>query len=241
MNRILLPLVLVLPIAFAPAALAADEQPRPRISVTGEGEASVSPDMAILTLSVTREAETARAALDANNEAMEKVITAMKEEGIAAKDLQTAGLTINPQYVYPDGKSDQKEPRITGYQVTNTLTVRARDIAKIGSLLDRAVTLGVNQGGNIVFTNDDPSKALEEARRGAVADAMAKARTLAEAAGVELGKVRQISEHSIAQPPMPLRAKAMRMEAAPAAVPVEAGENTYHVGVSMVFGLKQGE
>jgi uncharacterized protein YggE len=241
MNRILLPLALVLPIAFAPAALAADEQPRPRISVTGEGEASVSPDMAILTLSVMREAETARAALDANNEAMGKVIAAMKEEGVEAKDLQTAGLAINPQYVYPDGKSDQKEPRITGYQVTNTLTVRVRDIAKVGSLLDRSVTLGVNQGGGIAFTNDDPVKALEEARREAVADAMAKAKTLAEAAGVELGKVRQISEHSIAQPPMPFQAKTMRMEAAAAAVPVEAGENTYHVGVEMVFGLKQAE
>jgi uncharacterized protein YggE len=241
MRRFLLPLALVLPLAFAPAALAADEPFRPNISVTGEGEASVSPDLAILTLSVTREAETARAALDADNEAMAKVVAAMKEAGVEAKDLQTAGLAINPQYVYPDGKNNEKEPRITGYQVTNTLTVRVREIAKVGDLLDRAVTLGVNQGGNIVFTNDDPSKALDEARRKAVADAMAKARTLAEAAGVELGKVREISEHSLAQPPMPYQVKTMRMEAAAAAVPVETGENVYRVGVSMVFGLKQAE
>lgn len=240
MNRLLLPLALAAPLAFAvPAIASADETPRPSIVVMGEGEVSVSPDMAVMMLAVMREAKTAREALDANNTAMADVIAAMKEGGVEPRDLQTSGLSISPQYVYPNDKNGEEKPRITGYQVTNSLTVRVRDMTKVGELLDRSVTLGVNQGGNITFTNDDPSEALQEARKKAVADALAKARTLAEAAGVKLGKVRQISEQSFRQPPMPLRAKAMRMEAADAAVPVEAGENSYQIHVNMSFGIEQ--
>lgn len=238
MPRSILPFALALGFVL-PAGLAGARDREPQIVVVGEGEASVSPDMAVLTLAVTREAETARAALDADNEAMAKIVAAMKEAGVAAKDLQTSGLSINPQYVYPDDKNRETKPRISGYQVTNSLTVRARDINAVGDLIDKAVTLGVNQGGNIAFTNDDPTATLETARKDAVADAMAKAKTLAEAAGIKLGDVIEISEQSIAQPPMPFQAKAMRMEAAPASVPVEAGENTYHVQVSVTFGIEK--
>ena len=209
----------------------------PRVVVSGEGEVAVAPDMAIVSLSVMREAETARAALDDANGAMSAVIAALKEAGIEPRDLQTSGLQINPRYVYPqDGTG---EPRLTGYQVSNTLTIRVRDIATVGQVIDRSVTLGVNQGGSITFANDDPSTARTEARKRAVRDAADKARTLAEAAGVELGAIIEMTEHASAEPPVTLGAKAMRMEAAPDAVPVEAGENTYRIQVNVTFELKQ--
>ncbi|TGS56601.1 DUF541 domain-containing protein, partial [Mesorhizobium sp. M3A.F.Ca.ET.201.01.1.1] len=99
-----------------------------------------------------------------------------------------------------------------------------------------AVSLGVNQGGGIAFTNDDPKATITEARKKAVADAMAKAKTLAEAAGVSLGKVLEITDQNIAPAPMPMAAKSF--DAARSAVPVQAGENSYNVQVTVTFELK---
>ncbi|TKT80308.1 SIMPL domain-containing protein [Aquamicrobium sp. LC103] len=240
MHRRYLPL-LAAAAFFSPfAAHAQDREPTPRIMVVGEGETAVAPDMAILSLTVMREAETARAAMDDANKAMTDVIAAMKEAGIESRDLQTAGLQINPRYVYPKDNDGEQQPRIVAYQVQNTLTVRVRDVQKVGEVIDRSVTLGVNQGGSVSFVNDDPSAALSEARRLAVADATDRARTLAEAAGVELGRVLEMSEQSRMPPPMPMaQGKAMRMEAAADYVPMEAGENTYRVQVNVTFELKQ--
>ncbi|MEO3385250.1 SIMPL domain-containing protein [Mesorhizobium sp. CAU 1741] len=239
MYRRYAPLLLAAALAF-PAPVFAEEGPRtPRIVVSGEGEMAVAPDMAILSLAVMREAETARAALDQNNEAMAAVIAAMKEAGIEDRDLQTAGLQINPRYVYPQNNGGEEQPRIVAYQVSNTLSVRVRDIDAVGEIIDRSVTLGVNQGGSIVFTNDDPAEATTQARKRAVEDAMARARTLAEAAGAELGPVIEMSEQAFSQPPMPMAGKALRMEAAADSVPVAAGENTYRVQVNVTFELKQ--
>ena len=111
--------------------------------------------------------------------------------------------------------------------------------AQAGAILDEAVSLGVNQGGGISFVNEDPSEALSQARREAVEDAMEKARTLAEAAGVKLGAVAKIAERSGSmQPPQPFMAKAaadMRES-----VPIEPGENAYRVEVEMTFGIDGG-
>ncbi|PSH69562.1 hypothetical protein CU102_07105 [Phyllobacterium brassicacearum] len=238
----------ILSLAFAttammalPFAALADEAPRPRITVTGEGEAAAAPDMAILSLVVLQEKPTAREALTANNEAMAKVLDAMKKAGIAERDLQTSGFSIDPRYVYPENKDNTQPPqapKIVGYAVSNSLTVRVRDLKKVGDILDQSVTLGVNQGGNLTFTNDKPETVVEEARKKAVANALAKAKTLTEAAGVSLGKVIEISEQSYSPRPMPMGREKM-MAAAPAdSVPVAAGENTYNVNVNVTFELK---
>lgn len=240
MSRSLLALAMMVPFIAGSPALAQEIDMRSKINVLGEGEARVSPDMAVISLAVFKEAETAREAMDQNNSDMAAVIAALKEEGIEAKDLQTSGLSINPQYVYPNDRNSEEKPRITGYQVTNSLTVRVRDLDKVGSILDRSVSLGVNQGGSIVFTNDDPTAAMSDARKSAVEDALAKAQTLAEAAGVEVGKVLSISESNGMPQPMPMmkavRAQGMAMDAS---VPVEAGENSYTVQVDVTFELVQ--
>jgi hypothetical protein len=181
-----------------------------------------------------READSAREAMSAANQAMEAVIAAMKEAGIAARDLQTAGLQINPRYEAKKHADGSQTSEITAYQVANTLSVRVRDIAAVGAVLDQAVTLGVNQGGGILFGNEDPSSALTQARTAAVKDAIAKAGTLAAAAGVELGQIIEISEQAYNPRPMPYMARA---EMASGAAPVEAGENSYRVQVNVTFGI----
>lgn len=236
MNRRMMALGLAAAMALPFAASAAETPVQPRIVVTGEGEATVAPDMALLSLSVMREAKTAREALDANNTAMAEVIEAIKLFGIADRDLQTAGLQIMPRYNYTNKPDGTQEAELVAYQVTNTLSVRVRDLVKTGEVIDKAVSLGVNQGGNIVFTNDDPSATITEARKKAVAEATAKAKTLAEAAGVQLGRILEISDQAFAAQPMPIQAKAFDRVAA--SVPIEAGENAYQVQVNMTFELK---
>ena len=236
MNRKYMALALAAALALPAAAARADSQPTPRIIVTGEGEASVAPDLALLSLSVMREAKTAREALDANNDAMAAVIAAMKGAGVAERDLQTAGIQIQPRYNFTNRPDGSQEAELVAYQVINTLSVRIRDITKTGEILDKAVSLGVNQGGGITFTNEKPQTVITEARKLAVADAIAKAKVLAEAAGVNLGKVLEIADQSFAAPPMPMQAKSF--DRAAGSVPVEAGENAYRVQVNVTFELK---
>ena len=213
-----------------------------RILVSGEGSSEVAPDMALLQLTVTREADTARAALDANSAAMAEVLAAMQQLGIAKRDLQTSNFSIQPRYHHPrpEPSGERKPPRITGYIVRNSLAVRVRDISRVGEILDQSVTLGVNEGGQISFTNADPAEVIKQARISAVRDARDKASTLAVAAGVKLGDVMEISEQSYHPGPMPVaRAEMMMARSASDAVPVATGENSYRVTVQMSFAIDQ--
>jgi uncharacterized protein YggE len=226
---------------FSTLGFAEAGDPVPRILVTGEGSVDLAPDMATLSLSVVREAETATAALEANSTAMGEVLAAMKAENIEARDLQTSGFSIQPKYVYPprSSKGEPEPPRIVGYTVRNSLAVRVRDIARVGAILDKSIALGVNEGGNIAFGNDDPSAALTEARVLAMQDAMGKAGTLAKAAGVEVGSILEISEQSFSPRPVPMARAEMSMVRSAEAVPVATGENTYRVRVNVSFAIEQ--
>ena len=209
--------------------------------MSGEGTAELVPDMALLQLSVTRDADTARQALDANSAAMAQVIKALREQGIAERDIQTSNFGIQPRYVYPQPKAqgEREPPRIVGYTVRNGLDVRVRDLAKLGAIIDQSVTLGVNEGGNIMFTNDDPSAAIDKARASAVQDAAARAKTLASAAGVKLGRLLEISENSYNPGPAPMMRAEMMASKAADAMPVAAGENSYQVTVSVSYAIEQ--
>lgn len=217
------------------------QDPVPRILVTGEGSVDIAPDMAVLSLTVTRQAETARAALDANSSAMKEVQAAMKSAGVDQRDLQTSGFSIQPNYFYPPQQPSGKRepPEIVGYTVRNSLTVRVRDISSVGLILDKSVSLGVNEGGNITFTNDDPSEAIKKARVKAVQHALDKAKTLAGAAGVKIGQILEISEQSYSPRPMSMARAEVSMGRAADAVPVATGENTYRVTVNVSFAIDQ--
>lgn len=237
----LLAVTLVVATALTPLALSAQERDRkePVIVVSGEGDAAVAPDLAIISLGVAETRKTAREALDVANAAMTAVVDALKKQGIAPRDLQTSGLSIQAQYNYPQNEDGTpKPPILTGYMVSNTLTVRIRDLAKVGAVIDQAVTLGVNQGGDIRFTNVDAAKTVTEARTEAVKNAIAKAQTLADAAGVKLGRILEITESSNAEEPRPLMSARMAKESDDA-VPVEAGENSYSVSVNVTFAIDQ--
>lgn len=232
---------------FAAPAFAQETSPRPVlqreaiVSVSGDGEASVAPDMAILTLAVVRNGKTAADALAANSQAMREVLASLKKSGIADRDMQTSNFSIYPQYNHFEPKDGvNKPPEIVGYEVSNTLTLRIRDLAGLGAIIDQSVKLGVNQGGQIIFTNDDPAKTMTEARKAAVAEAVAKAKTLTEAAGVKLGRVLEIRESSRrSMPPQPMMRMAMAKDMANESVPVASGENTYSVTVDVTFALEQ--
>ena len=210
---------------------------QPTITLTGTGRVSAAPDMAIATLGVVREAKTAHEALTANNKAMAEVFTALKGAGIEEKDLQTSNFNIRPQYHYY--KNNEKLPKITSYIVSNTLTVRIRDLKATGSILDLSVNLGVNSNGSLRFTNADTAKIMNRARENAIKDALQKAEIMTNAAGETLGRVLQISEnnHSPRPRPMAMEARAIS-KSLDASVPIAGGENNYVVNVQMIWELE---
>lgn len=234
--------ILTLLTLFLSTASTADENnPVPRILVTGEGSVDLAPDMAILSLTVTRQAETARAALDANSLAMQDVQAAMTNAGIEARDLQTSDFSIQPNYFYPPQQpsGSREPPKIVGYTVRNSLIVRVRDIGAVGVILDKSVSLGVNEGGNITLTNADPSGAITSARVKAMQHAIDKASTLAGAAGVKTGRILEISEQSFSPRPIPMARAEMALGMSADSMPVAAGENTYSVSVNVTFAIEQ--
>ena len=231
------------PIAPAPPRAPITLAPTPRapgtIAITGQGEVTAAPDMATITLGVISQARVAREALQANTKAMGEAIASLKQAGIAERDLQTSQFQVQPQYQHdPQGRTP---PRIVGYQVSNRLTARVRDLAKLGEVLDRAVTLGANTVEGPVFGLAEPRAARDAARKAAAEDALRRARIMAETLGVRLGRVLNVTEQSASQPrPMPqamTMARAAAAEAVP--VPVEAGESTLSATVSVTWEIDQ--
>ena len=247
MSRLLVPartLVALLACFITLAAGAGWAQTQvPRIVVSGLGTVRQAPDQAMLSLTVEREAKTARAALDANSQAMGQVLQAMRAQGIDDKDLQTSDFSIQPRFVYPKTMpgEEPRGPQLVGYSVVNSLTVRVRDLERVGAVLDEAVSLGVNRDGQIRFINSDPSVALADARRRAMTDAIDKAKTLAEAAQVNLVRVLEISEGSSDPLPRPMAKVAVMAAMAPegAPVPIAAGESSFQVQVQVIFEISQ--
>jgi uncharacterized protein YggE len=207
------------------------------IEVQASGKTAIAPDMAIISLGVEREAKTAREALDKNTTAMQSVLNSLKTEGIADKDLQTSRFNISPRYARNKNNQQNNPPKIIGYIVSNNLTVRIRDIASVGTILDKVVTLGVNSNGNIQFTNQNHKATIQEARQKAVANAREKANTLAKAADVTLGRILSIRETSGGQPRPRALARTAQFDGA--SVPIASGENTYQISVSVSWEIKQ--
>jgi uncharacterized protein len=213
----------------------ADDAPRPTLSLTGTGEVFAKPDMAVISSGVVTEAKTAREALDANNEAIAAVIAAIKEAGIEAKDIQTSGFSVQPRYVYPKKSEETDAPKIVGYTVRNAVSVKVRDLEKLGGVLDKAVTVGANSISGIDFIVSDADARLDEARAIAMKDALRKAQIYAEAAGITLTRIQSINEVGGFRP-VPRKAMMMRAEAA-SDVPVEAGEQTLSVEVNVTWEI----
>lgn len=228
---------------FGPA-LAQDNTVRPDqrlISVTGQGVVHARPDMAIITVGMVSEAESAREALSENTATMTGLIDALKAAGIDPNDLQTSNFSVSPVYSQPPYNQDPNQlfvPEILRYSVRNDLTVRIRDLATTGAILDQVVTLGANSINGPTFTVDDSAAIENQARRAAMRDAIERGQLYAAAVNVSLGPIYRIEE-GYAQGPQPLPYAAMaREQAADASVPIEGGELEFsaQVSVSWIIG-----
>jgi uncharacterized protein YggE len=202
-----------------------------QITVVGQGDASGTPDTASVQIGVQSEAATSREALTDNNGKMAALIAKLKELGVAEKDIQTSNLSIYPRYDN-DGKA------IIGYQVSNMVSIKIRNLADAGSLLDQVVSAGANNLSGIMFMIDD-TKALEgQARDAAIADARARAQAMAQAAGGSVGQVLNITEN-IGSTPVPLMMERAAVAAdAAGSVPIQSGEQTINASVQITFELR---
>lgn len=226
---------LALATALPLAAAQAQEVPRATLAVNGQGEASAVPDLAIFTTGVVSSAKTADEALAANSRSMTAVIAAVKEAGIAERDIATSGLSLQPQYA-PPAQNSREAPKVSGYEVRNGVSVKVRDISQLGSLLDKLVQAGANQTGGLRFTLSDPDALEKQARLAALKDAQAQAQELAQAAGVRLLRLRRIAPAE-AGGAMPGPMMAFKSDAR-AAVPLEAGETTVRATLTLVYDVE---
>jgi uncharacterized protein YggE len=204
------------------------------LDVTATGKTTRVPDLATIRAGVVTQAATAAAALSDNANRMSAVLSALKRAGIQPRDIATANVSLQPQYRY----EDNKPPVITGYQATNNVSIRFRDIAKSGAILDALVAQGANQIDGPNLSLDQPDAALDEARVDAVKRAQARAQLYAKAAGLSVSRILTIAEGGeIAGPPPPM--PVYRMAAAKAAdTQVMPGESDVTVTITVRFLLK---
>ena len=200
------------------------------ISVTGTATVNVVPDLATLSLGVTTSGDTAAAAMAANSAAVTAVIARLKAAGIADRDMQTSNLSLNPNWV-PDALGTTSV--IKGYVASNILTVQIKAMDRTGAVLDAAISDGANTLNGLTFGLQDPRPKEDAARKAAVADALARGKLLAEAAGATLGPILSINEVEGYQPgPQPMFKSAEAM-----AVPVAAGEVGVSASVTITWEL----
>ena len=181
------------------------------VEVSGEGSVGAAPDFARVTLGVTSTGKNAGEAMAANAKAANALVSLLKAEGVAPADIQTSELSISPMFSQaPPGQ--QTAPTITGYSVSNNLSVMLRDIPRLGALLDKARPL-------------------------AVADARRKAEIYASAGGARIGRLMVLTEEAGGQ--MPVAFSRAYAAGAPAPTPIEAGEDKLTVTVTARFELTQ--
>lgn len=238
MKRFLTGLILVTTATAALAQTPSIPIPRPEsVSVSGIGRTTVTPDRFSFNVGVHTVGLTVDDAVAENNKRVAAVIAALKAAGAQDKDIQTSNFNIWPQQDHQEGR----QPRITGYQVTNNVNVRSTKVADAGRLLGIAIGAGVNTSSGINFEVTDPARGRDQGLRSAFDDAKAKATLLAQAAGRALGRVLMISEGVQSVPPQPYpyqRTMAMEARVGNADVPVEAGTQEQTYTVSVTFELR---
>lgn len=239
------PLVLATALAIGTISMTACAQPQTStgyampadgtlLSVSASADAKRVPDIATISTGVVTQAADANAAMRANAAQMDKVMAAIRAAGIAERDIQTSGINLNPNYKYVENAP----PTIVGYQASNNVNVKVRDLSKLGKVLDTFVEQGANQINGPSFEVDKPDEAYDEARIAAIKKAQARAQTYADALGLKVRRIVSISEGGASFPrPMPM----MRAMAADAGFAKETsvapGESTLSANIEVVFEL----
>jgi uncharacterized protein len=219
----------VLNVHTGPGGLVVDS---PTISVSGTGKVMGVPDTLTVAMQVASRAAHASDALHQNDQQTADLIKTLTSSGVDPKDVSTDSLNIQPSY-------DNNGRNITGYDVTEDLSITLKDLSKAGSILDSAATrvgdsVRIN---NMSLSISDDSSLLATARSQAVADAKTKAAAMAAGAGVQLGSIKSISDQNSTQPtPMPYAANDS-LQAGAAAVPVSPGRQQVSVDVSVVYTI----
>jgi uncharacterized protein len=200
------------------------------LNVSSEAEARRVPDVATLSAGVVTQAADGNTAMRQNAEQMDTVMKAIRAAGIADKDIQTSGISLNPQYQYKDGEA----PKITGYQASNTVSLKVRDIARLGKVLDGLAAHGANQINGPSFEIDQPEPVYDEARVAALKKAQARAETYAKTLGLKVRRIVSISEGRSGgvRPVMMMAARAQAAD-----TPVAPGESTLSVNLDVTFEL----
>lgn len=205
----------------------------PQIVVSASHEVEVAPDRAHLTIAVETRGRTSQLASQDNARIATAVVQAVGRAGIAAAQIRTLGLSVQPEYRYPDGGG---RPTVVGYVATNRVLVEVRDIARVGGVIDAAIAQGATNVGGPTFSLANPDSARREALAVAVARARADAEVMARAAGQRLGGILEMSSHDAMERPMFDRAPVMALArgAEPAVeTPVSAGTITIRAQVTM--------
>jgi uncharacterized protein YggE len=203
------------------------------LSISAQAEARRVPDVATLSAGVVTQAADANAAMRANATQMDKVMAAIKAAGIAERDIRTSGISLNPQYKYVENQS----PTITGYQASNTVDLKVRDVARLGKVLDALVASGANQVNGPNFEIDQPEPVYDQARRDALQKAQARAEMYAKALGLKVRRIVSISEGGGYRPPMPMPMMAMARAKNESDTSVAPGETTLTATLDVVFEL----
>ncbi|KPN07994.1 SIMPL domain-containing protein [Xanthomonas arboricola] len=241
MRTTLKPLLLALSIA-AGTAMTAHAQTAPSytipdgtlLNVSAEAEAKRIPDIATLSAGVVTQAADGNAAMRQNAEQMSKVMAAIKAAGIADKDVQTTGINLSPQYTYKENEA----PKINGYQASNTVSLKVRDISRLGKVLDALVAQGANDINGPSFSVDQPEPAYDEARVAALKKAQARADTYAKSLGLKVRRIVSISEGRSGGGVRPMMmAASMRSAKAEMDTQVAPGESTLSINLDVTFEL----
>ena len=203
-----------------------------RLDVVATGEVTRVPDIARVNTGVVTTAPTATAALEQNAAQMRRVRDALRRAGIADRDIQTSSINL-----FPDYRHDERggNPQLIGYRAQNEVTVRFRDIANTGKILDALVAQGANQINGPMLSVDKPEEALDEARTKALANARARAELYAKATNKRVGRIVAISESGGGVPgPIYGRAAAVMEQASK----IDPGEQALSVALSVTFELE---
>lgn len=208
-------------------------QPETTLFIAAEASVTRAPDIAFISAGVQTEALTADAALDQNRAHMNGVFAALKSAGVQDRHIQTSNFNISPRYNYEDNRA----PRLTGYNATNTVTAKITDITSLGATIDAIVSAGGNTLNGITFGVEDDAAPRDEARREAIKTALARAELYASEAGYEIARIVSISEGSGGDPSTQFGLFTARSQSDAAPSSVSGGELDFKAAVNVTFEL----
>lgn len=208
------------------------------ISVHGTGSISVKPDMATIQVGVQIQNSSLDSAQTEAATKMDAVMKQLKDQGIADKDISTSQYNVEPVMNY----RDNQPPEVTGYRVTNIVSVKIRDLSKAGKMIDSLVSSGANSLYGVSFGFSDPSAVMKQAREQAMQDAKDKAQQLATLGGVGLGAPIVIEDggSNVPMPPVPMAGAGMAADgkAMTASTAINPGEQEIRADVNVLYAIK---